>query len=625
MTFKLNKLFTKIYCFKNNNIPPIPKLIPEMRELFEKYKYTHTINELLNEDIQKLDLSEEENNQHLFNYVDKKNDMNLINVIYCVCINNYILYHSNLPEYRYQIVNDLESIVLKFHLIKVKVNELKDFEYLHKYKELLNLFTLIPSDSNYEEFKTTVNEIYKDINKYLIIKPEYIYLQKLCIYVVNILMKEYLNLDSFNDYISMLNNKIHYVVNLINDVDNLFMDYYKTYILNPSNNYSKLELEVMNSNLNKIDGDLKTELLKIGNLRKNTIKINLIIIKWISQKILNYFNEINIYCNDNNLNQFYKINIYDLKINEFIGILYHLYYFIKYDNDLLFYEKDYENEYDKNNRIVNIKYNKIPIFNEVDVLNEIINDLDLIMIEKSKKSEKSENLNESENENENSEKYEDIIIDEYIINEIFNESSKNENENESSKNENIENETSKNNMNIENENLNESSENNINIENIENIENETSENNINIEKSKDETNINIENENIENETSENNINIEKSKDETSENDNLNETSKNNMNIENENLNETSKNNINIENIENETSKNNMNIENSKNETSENDNLNETSKNNMNIENENYLNQLVSIKFENIKTNSQNCKPSQLRQAITYIYSEELKK
>ena len=39
MTFNLNSLFSKIY--SQFDVPPIPKLIPEIREEFEKYKYSH--------------------------------------------------------------------------------------------------------------------------------------------------------------------------------------------------------------------------------------------------------------------------------------------------------------------------------------------------------------------------------------------------------------------------------------------------------------------------------------------------------------------------------------------------------------------------------------------------------
>ena len=447
MTFKLNDWYFKVYNSSNDHIPPIPKLVPDIRELFPKYKYTHTINDLLNEDIQKLNLDDEEENQKMFDCVDKLDD-NLINVIYCVCINNYILHQLELPEYKYRIINDLESIILKFHLIKVLVDKVEDYKYLTSHNELLNIFTMIPSNSNYNEFKSSVNKIYTDINKYLLIKPEYIYLQKLCIYTVNALMKDYLDTEIFKDYLIILNDKIQYVAHILNSVDNEFMMYSdlyrKSHLVSQYNNYSNLELELnseldsdvkmdLNSNVkneinlkNKINSDanIKTEtnfdadvnidlnldvkseintktetnsdsdsdVIKnsdsviINYLKTETnsmVKRNLMLIKWISQKILKCFNEIHIFLVDPKNDKLETLNIFNLKINVFIGILYHLYHFIKYDTDALFIMEfiDYDsyNDYDKTNKIVTIKYITLPKVNEIEALNQMINNIDCII------------------------------------------------------------------------------------------------------------------------------------------------------------------------------------------------------------------------------------------------------
>ena len=476
MTFNLNSLFSKIY--SQFDVPPIPKLIPEIREEFEKYKYSHTINDLLNVNLNELNLDEEERNQKMFNYVDKTKTDDLINVIYCVCINKYILYQSNKiskDDNKYQIINDLESMILKFHLVKVCISSMKDFNKLIKHDELTDLFTLTPALSNYKDFKKTVNEIYQHINKYLTIKPEYIYLQKLCIYCVSILMKDYLNYE-FDEYMIKLNETIQFMISVLSDVDNFIesINLSKYSVVNLNNIYTNIELN------QKIDNS-------------KTVKSNLTIIKWLAQKILKHFNKIDIYIYHQVKEQFELINVYDLKIDKFINVMYHLFHFIKYSNDLLINNDDNEfeynlNEYDKNKRYVCIKYYKLLNLNEIKILNEIIDNIEYLddfenenmNVNDEDENDKNENESMSKNmsdEDENINKNENESMSKYMsdenenINKNVNEnmskymSDENENkldDNELDENENMSDKLNENeniNMNDKDENMNDENEN----------------------------------------------------------------------------------------------------------------------------------------------------------------------
>ena len=364
---------------KNDNINENDKEINKNDNINENEFDKNNINELNENDKNEIKniYKHEDELLNYYKYIDFNKNNDFWNVLYFISIESYIS-----KKFEFNVVNNLESIILKYYMVKIFIND-ATYEECVSIKYITNLIGF----GNYKDFKEDVQKNYDLINKYVReigIKPEFIFLRKLLISLTIYHLQEFKDYE-FNEYYKMIGKTCYSQFERIKGTDKEFDE-----------DFEKHENIIVNKIINYNTYD---EINIIYNVYLNYI---------------NYFKEINIYKYNSSSefssenNKFIKLKLNELVLSDLLKILYHLYYFKHFKTDELINLnfKNWKSEYSNKNKnnIITIYYNDFINIPEYDMIETIKKDLENRTIEKDIKDEtinkntENETINLKDNE-----------------------------------------------------------------------------------------------------------------------------------------------------------------------------------------------------------------------------------